>query len=739
VYAEVIIDIASAEVDHVFTYRVPDGMHAVTGMRVNVPFGMQKKEGYILGIKAEPGYDINKIRDIESTLEDYPALLQGLLELAHEIAAVSRCPIADALRLMLPAQMRGGRVHAQTEWTARLLLSGAELAQARKDTKGSKRKLILELLTDLELHPVSELSALIRSPKDALEALSAKGYIEYTQREFLRSPYHDTVLPTADPALMPEQQEALSEFIPAIHAGKGKFLLYGVTGSGKTELYIRIVRECLRQGKGAIVLVPEIVLTPQMVSWFRGRFGDVAAVMHSRLTPGERYDEWRRIRSGSARVVIGARSAVFAPVERLGAVIVDEEHEQSYLSEKFPQYDAREIARSRADREGAILLLASATPSILTYARAERGDYMLVELPHRVMGRPMPHVDVVDMREELRLGNKNIFSTLLRSRLEECIGKGQQAMLFLNRRGYAPFVNCRKCGYVAKCAQCDVSMTYHIADNQLHCHYCGARENFPGVCPSCGSTHIKACGIGTQRVEEEVIKCFPEVGVIRMDYDTTASRDAHYTLLNRFRAGQAQILIGTQMIAKGLDFPNVTLVGAVLADLTLNLPDYRSPERTFQLILQVAGRAGRADMPGEVIVQTYTPAHYAIVAAAAQDYRAFFKAEFARRKRDLYPPFTLMARLLCEARDMETARSTSLAVLEKIEAFLQQFPDLKRRVLFIRQDDAPFSKLMGQARAHVIVKLLNPNNEDILAGMQKIAGEPWPARVVLEINPASMA
>ncbi|NLB37809.1 MAG: primosomal protein N' [Clostridiales bacterium] len=466
----------------------------------------------------------------------------------------------------------------------------------------------------------------------------------------------------------------------------------------------------------------------------------MAAVLHSRLSAGERFDEWRRIRMGGARVVIGARSAVFAPVDNLGILIVDEEHEGSYLSEHTPAYDAREVAFSRANREGAALLLASATPSVLSFARAARGDMMLLEMASRVHDRPMPEVTLVDMREELRLGNKGIFSDALVRGLTDCLDQGQQAMLFLNRRGYAPSVMCRKCGHTMGSPACDVSLTYHAQDRSLHCHYCGLIEPVPRACPACGSAYIRTVGIGTQRVEEEVAKLFPGVPLVRMDNDTTQGKDGHRKLLNQFRSGQARVMVGTQMIAKGLDFPQVTLVGAVLADVSVNLPDYRSPERTFQLLTQMAGRAGRADLPGQVIIQTYRPEHYAIAAAAQQDYRSFYEMEFARRRRDLYPPFTMMVRLLCQARDEAVARAVSGQLLEHINELFVKEPQLRRRMLFIREDDAPIKRLMGRARAQVLMKLLVHKDSDrIIAHLNDLSRRSWSCDVVLEIDPASMA
>ena len=740
-YAQVIVDIASESVDRVFTYRVPEGMNIVRGMRVSVPFGPRSAEGYVLGLSDTAQLDESRIKAIRQPLEDYPALLPPLIDLAQEIARDTHCSLAEALRLMLPAQIRGGRVKIKTETAARLLIAGDDLQAALTGCKNArKRRLLLEMLSDGQPHAVAELRQLVKDARTGLNDLCQRGYAELIEHEILRSPYPDTLTPTPDPALTDEQQEALSELLPAVDCGQGAFLLHGVTGSGKSEVFIRAVRRCLQRGRGAIVLVPEIVLTPQMVTWVRARFGDVAAVLHSRLSAGERFDEWRRIRLGCARVVIGARSAVFAPVERLGLIVVDEEHEKSYQSEHFPQYDAREIAISRCKREGAALVLASATPSILTFARMERGDYTLLEMPHRVHNRPLPEVTLADMRKELRLGNKGIFSQALMQRMDDCIRAGRQMMLFINRRGYAQFVNCRACGEAIRCSQCDVTMTYHETDHRLHCHWCGASIPMPDKCPSCGSLYIRACGIGTQRVEMEVKKRYPSVGVIRMDVDTTATKDAHAQLLSRFRAREAQVLIGTQMIAKGLDFPEVTLVGAVLADTSLNMPDYRAPERTFQLLTQVAGRAGRADLPGQVVIQTYMPEHYAIRAAAAQDYRAFYRMEFDRRKRDLYPPFTMMARLLCTAENAEIAQAVSCELLDKLNDFLQKNPVLRRRILFMRQDDAPLKYLRGRHRAQVLIKLLeHPDSRAALEYMQELTQQGWPCDVLLEINPASMA
>ncbi|NLM85355.1 MAG: primosomal protein N' [Clostridiales bacterium] len=740
-FAQVIVDIASNNTDRVYTYSIPAHFKLLPGTRVLVPFGHQKVEGLVLDTSSQTTLEPGKIKAIIEPLDVYPAVLPHLVDLAKEIAQKSHCPLALALRLMFPTQMRQGRVKEKTQTVARLLLDEAALEEAIKQNhRAPKRKLLLNLLSDRLSHPVAELKALVRDPLPSLKILEEAGAVSLTEEEVYRSPYAPVAHKDPDPMLTPQQQEVLQEIVPAVRVGKGKFLLHGVTGSGKTEVYIQSARECLALRRGVIVLIPEIVLTPQMVSWFRGRFGDVAAVLHSRLSAGERYDEWRRIRSGAARLVIGARSAVFAPVRDLGLIVVDEEHEASYLSENNPRYDAREVAQSRAEREKACLILASATPSVLSFAQAQRGDYMLLEMHKRVNDRQLATVHLVDMREELRLGNRGMFSQLLIEKLGECLKAGQQAMLFINRRGYAPSVFCRKCGEVMACRQCDVKLTYHQADRMLHCHYCGQFTPLPEACPACGSSYLKPVGAGTQKVEEEFRKLFPGVQTIRMDADTTTGKDSHEQLLNQFRSGAARVMIGTQMIAKGLDFPQVTLVGVVLADLSLNMPDYRAQERTFQLLTQVAGRAGRADMPGEVVIQTYKPEHYAILTAAQQEYRGFFNQEFARRRQLLYPPFTMMVRLLCEAKTQEQSREVSAQLFAEVTQFLERRAKGKKRALFVREDEAPIKRIMGLYRAQVLMKLLeHKDSDEILAFLNELTQKDWPCRVSLEINPSSLA
>lgn len=741
-YANIIVDIASEQTDRLFVYRIPEGMQVLTGMRVRIPFGFREKEGFVLSVTEDCSYDPAKVKDIAGTFEDYPALLPELLSLAGQMKDKYHCPLCCVLRMMIPSEMRASRVNVKTEMCTRIAVPRSEIDLLIDGEKRSKkRRLLLQVLSDGEVHSVKELKAVIAEPLDTIRYFADKGTVTLFEREVLRRPSGSHSIQEKHYVLTASQEEALSELIPAIKRRRGEaFLLHGITGSGKTEVYIKAVKECLSSGMSAIILVPEIVLTPQMTEWFRSRFGDRSAVLHSHLSAGEKYDEWRRIRRGDATIVIGARSAVFAPVENLGLIVVDEEHEQSYINGSFPQYDTREVALMRVRNENATLLLASATPSMLSYAMTRRGDYTLLEMPYRANGQPLPQVTVVDMREELRMGNTSMFSSLLQEKLKACISSGHQAMLFINRRGYAPTVKCRQCGYTIKCPYCDVSLTYHEHDQSLHCHYCGYRQPFPDTCPECHGHYLKTLGTGTQKVEEALRRMFPDTGIIRLDVDTTSGKDAYITLLDDFRSGKAGIMIGTQMIAKGLDFPNVTLVGAILADITLDLPDYRSPERAFQLLVQVAGRAGRAHSKGEVIIQTYKPEHYAIQSAARQDYRAFFAEEFDRRKHALYPPFTYMARLLCTADNDRDALVTASCLQEKIQQMLKSRTKQTHSLLYMRCDKCPIEKIQGRYRAQVLMKILNHTQSDfLLAFCQQLSCEQWKADVVFENNPASLA
>ncbi|MBR4428346.1 MAG: primosomal protein N', partial [Clostridia bacterium] len=613
-YAGVVVDLSVKAVDKEYTYIVPDELDIVPGDMVLVPFGKKYLEGFVTGIKDSTDVPAQKLKPVKSKVFGQSVILPELLELAAYMRTEYSCTNADALRSMIPAQLRGGRVREKTERTVFLTQEYERALESTKRAPAQRR--VVERLNN-GAQTSSELCRDLNINSAVLSAMRKKGIIDFSARIVRREPLvNDSGRSSTDPVLTEDQQRVADTLISKQCSGE-YFLLYGVTGSGKTEVYIRLIREVLKQHKSAIILVPEISLTPQTVGWFHARFGDLSAVIHSGLSAGERFDEWQRIRSGEARVVIGARSAVFAPVQNLGAVIVDEEHEPAYISEHNPRYDAREIAAWRVRKNKGILVLGSATPSIQSFMRTSpkvkpENRINLLELDKRIYDRPMPQTRLVDMRKELEDGNKSVFSGALVKELKYCLDAGQQAILFINRRGHSSFVSCRKCGYVVKCRKCDVAMTYHLNDDSLKCHYCMDKVPLPDKCPECGSRFIKFFGAGTQKIEQELNRFFPHAKVIRMDADTTATKDAHARLLDAFAKHEADVLIGTQMIAKGLDFPNVTLVGAVAADTTLNLPDYRSAERTFQLLTQVAGRAGRDKLPGKVIVQTYTPDNYAI-------------------------------------------------------------------------------------------------------------------------------
>lgn len=568
----------------------------------------------------------------------------------------------------------------------------------------------------------------------AVNSLINCGYIEVYSVEKLRKPEVLSTSKKSRPTLNHDQQKAVDE----ITKGTGTFLLHGVTGSGKTEVYMHCIEDALSKNKTAIMLVPEISLTPQVFLQFKERFGDKVAILHSGLSQGERFDEWRRLRSGEATVAVGARSAIFAPLENLGVIIIDEEHDGSYVSEGNPRYDTVEIAEFRAGYNSCPLVLGSATPSVESYYKAEKGEYKLLELPHRINNLLLPEMEVVDMSRELRAGNRDVFSTSLKDALRKTIAAKEQAIIFLNRRGFASFVMCKDCGFILKCKDCDVSLTYHKEDNQLKCHYCGKRYEMIDRCPICHGTNIRQGRIGTERVVEEVRKVLPEARVLRMDNDTTSEKGAHQRILSAFSKGEADVLVGTQMIAKGHDFQNVTLVGILDADFSLYLSDYRSNERTFQLITQVAGRAGRAGKSGKVIIQTYTPRHYVFRYAASYDYKNFYLKEKNTREVTKFPPFTNIVRILITSTSDRKAMDAAKNINEKMKVLLEEFkPDF----IYYKGSKAPVTRIQNRYRYQLLMRIKPQNFETVKQRIFEITdayrGKDglW---VFVEINPQSL-
>ncbi len=572
--------------------------------------------------------------------------------------------------------------------------------------KSPVQKRMLSILCEQELISASDLVEFSHGSYQAIHSLVKKELVEYEDLRVERTPLcFDKKLPLAVPAeLNPSQRKAADQILASMQKEQEEvFLLYGVTGSGKTEVFLEAVDFALQQGKSALVLVSEISLTPQLTQRFLKRFGGRVAILHSKLSMGERYDAWKRICAGEADVVIGARSAVFAPCQRIGVIILDEEHESSYKSEMIPRYHARDIAFFRAKYHHAAVVLSSATPSMESYYNAKRGIYTLLELPERFGNIAMPEVEVVDMTKELAEGNVSIFSRKLQEEMEKNLQRGEQTILFLNRRGHSGFVSCRSCGWPAKCPNCDISLTYHRDSNRLVCHYCGYNAANYQTCPQCGSKYIRYFGVGTQRVEEELNKLFPEASVLRMDVDTTGRKNSCEDILEKFRDENINILVGTQMVAKGLDFENVTLVGAIAADIGLNADDFRAAERSFSLLTQVSGRAGRARKKGRSIIQTYLPDSPAVVFAQKQDYAGFFESELQARRMLLYPPFCRLVQITVSSVMEQAAHACIQSIKRRIAAFAQT--DEEKNVLQILGPvPAAVFRVNHKYRFHILIK-----------------------------------
>ncbi len=720
--AEVIVDVAHSEVDKIFDYTCGEEIRA--GMRVAVPFGRSAATGFVMRVKEKSDYPEEKLRSVYRAEEDFPALNEECLSLARKIAARYRCPMALTLRLFLPAEMRTGKVGETYKSYARLSDGGAEISP--------RATAQLSLIAYLEEHGEAETGFLREQFGGALDALKKKGALVIERRRTFRDPYKGMDGEKVERVLTPAQNRAV-ERIRATE--KTVTLLHGVTGSGKTEIYLTLIAEQLKLGKSAIFLVPEISLTPQMLSQLRARFGSRAAILHSGLSAGERFDEWQRLRCGEAKIAIGARSAIFAPLENIGVIVLDEEHDGSYSSESSPRYNTFDVALLRAQYNGCKLLLGSATPAVETYKRAKDGEFELVSLPDRVNAKPLPDVQIVDMRREVRRGNPSPFSALLRGKLQTCLERGNQAILFLNRRGYSQTVVCRDCGYVAKCEHCDVALTYHSAENCLKCHYCGARYRMPLSCPECGGKHIRYMGTGTQKVVSELETLFPSARILRMDVDTTSGKEGHFKILGKFARREADILVGTQMVAKGHDFPSVTLVGILDADMSLHFPDYRSGERTFQLVTQVAGRSGRAEEKGEVVLQTYDPENYILRFAASYDYEGFYEHEISVRAAMMFPPFAKIVRVMVTGEQEKEALDALKETYEKLQKIYAVHAE---SFLFFNKMHAPIKRIQNKFRYQVLMRITEGSVlKEIYAACSEIKRKN--VLVYVEENPANLS
>ncbi|KRG09947.1 primosomal protein N' [Staphylococcus sp. NAM3COL9] len=731
------------------------------GMRVIVPFGPRTIQGYIMEITEQPdaNIDITKLKEIKEIQDIKPELTEELIKLTDWYNNYFVTKRISMLEVMLPSAIKakytkvfsiknaeaipeqlrqhfdseGHYAYKEAQYNDDLSIISPLLKQGdiREVTllsqslskkkqravrviegfeydavlgsleKSQKQYDLYAYLID-ERHHIVLLKQLeeMNFSKSSIDTLMRKGFVEKYDAIVERDPFETRVFEQDEKQqLTVDQQQAFEAILKNIEAHKQRtFLLHGVTGSGKTEVYLQTIEEVLHLDRQAMMLVPEIALTPQMVLRFKQRFGDEVAVLHSGLSKGERYDEWQKIRDGKARVSVGARSSVFAPFKNLGMIIIDEEHESSYKQEDYPRYHARDIAQWRSQYHQCPLVLGSATPSLETYARADKGVYELLSLPNRVNQRALPEIEIVDMRAELSAGNRSMFSEQLREAIQNRLDKQEQIVLFLNRRGYASFMLCRDCGHVPQCPNCDISLTYHKSSDQLKCHYCGHQETPPNKCPNCESEHIRQVGTGTQRVEELLQEVFQEARIIRMDVDTTTRKGAHEKLLNDFGSGKGDILLGTQMIAKGLDFPNITLVGVLNADTMLNLPDFRASERTYQLLTQVSGRAGRHEKEGQVIIQTYNPEHYAIKDVQENDYPAFFNKEMNYRKIGKYPPYFFLMNFTITHKDMKKVMEASKHI-HKI--LLQHLSD---KALVLGPSPAALSRINNEYRFQILIK-----------------------------------
>lgn len=673
-YANVIIDISHEKVDRPFQYRIPDSLKEklAVGMCVQIPFGTgnRKRKGYVIEITGKNEYPEEKIKEIDGIITDNLPAEADAIRLAAWMRQTYGSTMIAALKTVLPVKRA---VKAVEKKKLRRSLSAEELTsllgECMRKHQNAKVRVLQELLTEEEL-PYELVTGKLHVSAATLNSLVNQGAITIESESSYRNPVSLNVTAQSGPELSEEQryikEQILSDYDKNI---RNTYLIHGITGSGKTLVYLALIEEMIKRGKQCIVLIPEIALTYQTLLRFYKRFGDRVSVMNSSLSQGERFDQCERARKGEIDVMIGPRSALFVPFPNLGMIVIDEEHEGSYISENAPRYHARETAEYLASLKKASLVLGSATPSLEAYYKAKKGEYRLFTMKNRKNGGELANVRIVDLRQELRKGNRSIFSSDLQELIRDRLGKKQQIMLFLNRRGYAGFVSCRSCGYVMKCPHCDVSLSQHIGGKMV-CHYCGYETVQPKRCPNCSSNYILGFKAGTQQIERQLYELFPGIRVLRMDGDTTKQKGSFEKILSAFAEGEADVLLGTQMIVKGHDFPNVTLVGVLAADLSLNDSDYRAGEKTFQLLTQAEGRAGRGTLPGEAIIQTYRPEHYSIQQAAKQDYESFYEEEILYRELLEYPPAGHMLTILVVSKDEKRCKGLAVRLAKEAGAYV---------------------------------------------------------------------
>lgn len=702
-YANVIVDISHEKLDKTFQYGIPDDIASEiqVGVQVDIPFGSRTISGYVVEITDIPEYDVSKIKPLIGVKAGSVAMESRLIRLACWIKKNYGSTMNQALKTVIPIKKKTKEIRKRT---IHLIADDREardklaLYEAKHQT--ARARLLRELITEREID-YSVVTAKLNVSSTVIKALCDQNIVTVTDEKSYRNPVKHLERRSYDIVLNENQQMLVDEITGDLDKCEHHtYLLKGVTGSGKTEVYMELIAHTISQGRQAIVLIPEIALTYQTVMRFYNRFGDRVSIMNSRLSQGERYDQFERAKAGDIDIMIGPRSALFTPFSNLGLIIIDEEHENSYKSEGVPRYHARETAIEYARMCNASVVLGSATPSIDSYYNAQIGRYKLLELNTRVDDKPMPDCEVIDLRQELKNGNRSILSLRLQELMEDRLEKGQQTMLFINRRGVAGFMSCRACGYVVKCPHCDVSLSQHN-NGRMVCHYCGYEEPVPRVCPSCGSKYISGFKAGTQKIEQMVQKRFPQAKILRMDFDTTRTKDSYEKILQAFANNEADILIGTQMIVKGHDFPNVTLVGVLAADMSLHISDFHAAERTFELLTQAVGRAGRGKEPGQAVIQTYDPDNYAIQAAKRQDYEEFYNKEIEYRQMLYYPPVWNLLLIHIQSQNQYSNDRAAEELFKCCEAYIKR---LDQKLQLVGPADAAVARVNDIYRKVIYIK-----------------------------------